>query len=240
MTLNLSQPWDEHSNMTRYLFQDPIMKSQGEATPYFVDGAMLYNDAELFLYGGAMFRNDELYASPPMDDVPLYQAYQYGEEKPLWRPTVVHRKLGRKVNRYVAYGGAASAPSEKKAWYFSGLVSPGHGEIFTVSDSERTTLAHRVSDTLITVDMKTQNNEVWRNDTLPPGVKGRANPEVVWVPVGEQGILVVLGGVLFPEWAGTKKSHQSDDPEASVGGNTCGMDRRLTSGRRESVPASCR
>lgn len=178
---------------------------------------MLSNDAEFFLFGGAMFRNQRLYESPDADHVDAYQAYQYGDEKSLWQPGFYDRELPDGMNRYIAYGGAASAPSENKAWYFSGLTSPTHGEIYTIlNPRNKTDWAQDVSNKLITLDMSKQNDERWTNKTLGNKIDGRANAEVVWVPVGEQGILVVLGGVTYPQWAGTEKSNVSDDEKKSV------------------------
>lgn len=63
--------------------------------------------------------------------------------------------------------------------------------------------------------MTDQLFETWSNTSLAPDIKGRASPEVVWVPVGVQGILVALGGVVFPEYASTNRVSQN--PTASVG-----------------------
>ncbi len=119
------------------------------------------------------------------------------------------------MNRYVSYGAGVSAPSENMAWYFSGLTAPGRGPFYSNSNNA-STRALNVSNTLISLDLTTQLSEKWSNDTLPDKIKGRSNAEVVWVPVGKRGILVVLGGVVYPEWAWTTKSHASSDEDASV------------------------
>lgn len=49
---------------------------------------------------------------------------------------------------------------------------------------------------LVSLDMSTQQQEVWKKETIGKNVPSRASPEVVWVPVGEKGILVVIGGVV--------------------------------------------
>lgn len=181
--------------------------------PNYYDGGMLANDAEFFLYGGALFEAKELYDTPGGDAVLGYRRYAYGPEKPLWQKGFTGGHLDSGVNRYVAYGAAVNAPSENKAWYFSGLTSPTRGPI--VENSARpAVMAATVSDTLIGLDMSIQLEEKWSNMTLPPKIKGRSNAEVVWVPVGKQGILVVLGGVLYPEWATV--GHKSANETASV------------------------
>lgn len=182
--------------------------------PNYSDGGMLANDAEFFLYGGAVFKNLELYDLPASNAVLGYRQYAYGPEKPLWQKGFSGGHLDDGVNRYIAYGGATSAPSENKAWYFSGLTSPTKGEI--LANGDNATRAMNVSNTLIELDMAAQLDEKWSNITLPDKIKGRANPEVVWVPVGKQGILVVLGGVTHPEWATeiSKSDNETDSVSA--------------------------
>lgn len=167
--------------------------------PTYIDGAMLANDAEFFLYGG-LSRKTDAYTPQDADEVLSYQLYQYGVQKNGFLPGPVQKNLPEGLTRYLAYGGSASAPSENKAWYFSGMHSPIYGDIFQPSLND-TINAINVSNTLITLDMTTQQQEKWSNVTLPPLIQGRANPDLVWVPVGEQGILVALGGVVFPEFA---------------------------------------
>ena len=58
-----------------------------------------------------------------------------------------------------------------------------------------------VSTTLISVDMSTQRSEKWANQTLPTSVPGRANPEIAWVPVSKQGVLIAMGGSVDPVFA---------------------------------------
>lgn len=220
LTFNLSWPIKKDTNTSAILIDDMKEKPGDGQKPFFVDGGMLYNDAQAFLFGGAVFGFDEIYEAPAADRAYVYQAYEFGPDKPNWKQGFQFPKMGDDVNRYVAYGGAASAPSENKAWYFSGLTSPTNGEINTLANENNTNFAQKVSDRLITVDMNTQNDEKWTNTTIGDDIDGRANPEVVWVPVGKEGILVVLGGVTYPHWAGTEKILNSDDPEASKNEST--------------------
>lgn len=153
--------------------------------------------------------------SPDEDKGLKFNGYSYGIEKPAFVPEFKAYELTENTTQYLAYGGAANVPSENLAFYFSGLRSPNHSEIWypTGSNSTQTT-ANTVSDTLITLDMATQNKETWRNDTLQDGTSGRATAELVWVPVGKQGILVALGGVVYPEFVEVDRA--SDNQTASV------------------------
>ncbi|KAF4335944.1 hypothetical protein FBEOM_10213 [Fusarium beomiforme] len=223
LNFNLSTPFNSTTNVTQLLLDKPAMsKARGGsgnsngAAPNFVDGALLGNDAEFFLYGGDLLRNEESYQTPDKDEVLGYQAYQYGPDKPTWRPSFVDDKLDKGVTRYVAYGGAANVPSENLAFYFSGLRSPNYGPFFTNDPNDPNHKATNVSNTLITLNMEEQLYETWTNTTLK-GPKGRANAEVVWVPVGKKGVLVVLGGVVYPEWAGRsgKSTNESESEKQS-------------------------
>lgn len=214
-TLNFSVAFDIKQNITAILGTIPKTGGNGGAAnnlaPNYYDGAMLGNDAEWFLYGGVL-RRTAAFVSPHADDVTSYQAYQYGVQKDSFRPGFLNVRLPDDLDRYLAYGGAANAPSENKAWYFSGMHTPVWGDIFPPSLNKSTT-ASEVSNTFITLDMETQQQEKWTNVTLPPKIHGRANPELVWVPIGAQGILVALGGVLYPEFL--TSAHQSENAAAS-------------------------
>ncbi|KAK2589931.1 hypothetical protein QQS21_012394 [Conoideocrella luteorostrata] len=206
LSYNFTEPFSRDTNVTGILMQNMISKARGggldslSTEPNYYDGGMLANDAEFYLYGGAMFRNDDLYQQPAANAVFGYRLYNYGPDKPLLPQGFIDQPLSEPVTRYIAYGGAVNAPSENLAWYFSGLTSQTRGPIFKNGANE-STLAMNVSNTLISLDTTTQLSQKWYNTTLPNEVKGRANAEVVWIPVGKQGILVVIGGVVYPEWA---------------------------------------
>lgn len=207
LSYSLSKPFDHDTNITGILLDGHLSKARGgegnanSDAPTYYDGALLANDEEIFLYGGAVFQDRDLHSSPPGDEVLQYQAYTHRSDTPLWKPGFNTRRLPDGVTRYIAYGGAASAPSENKAWYFSGLATPNRGPFSWNAAISPDAQASAPSNTLITLDMSNSSSEKWTNLTLPSHIRARANPELVWVPVGEQGILVALGGVVYPEWA---------------------------------------
>lgn len=211
--LNFSKPFNTTDNITALFEILPKGLAGGAASnfaPNYYDGAMLANDHEWYLYGGLLRETDE-FTMPPADSVLEYQESQYGVEKPAFLPGFSLKTLPKGMTRYLAYGGAANVPSENKAFYFSGMSSASRGEIYQVGGLDT---ADVTSNTLIVLDMETQLQETWKNTTLPSTIKGRANPELVWVPVGKQGILVSLGGVVYPDFASVIA--QSDDPSESV------------------------
>lgn len=195
MSYDLSKPFGPDTNVTGILLDGMLSRDRGQ-TPLYLDGALLANDDQFFFYGGALASQSESWTVPPGSQVIEYQVYAYGPDKPLWKPGFSTRTLPGGVTRYIAYGGSASAPSENKAWYFSGLAAKDRGPINFPGEP----IPSVPSNTLIEVDMKEQYHETWTNRTVPDTIQPRANPELVWVPIGEQGILVVLGGVVYPEW----------------------------------------
>ncbi|KID79263.1 Galactose oxidase/kelch, beta-propeller, partial [Metarhizium brunneum ARSEF 3297] len=208
LSYNFSESFSKDTNVTGILVNKRMSKAIGgeqsgiSSEPGYDDGGMLANDAEFFLYGGAVTANTlASNPEPAANAVLAYRRYAYGPEKPLWQSGFNSGHLDDGVTRYIAYGGPVNAPSENKAWYFSGLTSPSRGPISVLTYENKTTLAMIPSNTLIELDMTNQLFEKWTNITLPDNIKPRANPEVVWVPVGKQGILVVLGGVVYPDWA---------------------------------------
>lgn len=204
--LNFSIPFNITSNMSQIF--TTISKSSGGAVnnlgPQYYDGAMFANDGEFYTYGGLVSQTDSFQA-PDSQAVEGYEAYWYGAADKKFTPGFINGVLPQNVTRYVTAGGAVSVPSENKGFYFSGLRSASSGAIFYTSGNKSLN-ADVVSDTLISVDLSTQRSEKWANQTLPSSVPGRANPEIVWIPVSQQGVLIAIGGSVDPEFAYTTQS----------------------------------
>ncbi|PHH74734.1 hypothetical protein CDD82_4798 [Ophiocordyceps australis] len=209
-TYDLGEKLTPDTNITAILVKQQLFKNPTGASsePSTSDGGMLANDDGFYLYGGAFSRDGvEIPANTSATQYRLRPGPNDAETKPLQFGLEI---LSPNVSRYIAYGAAANAPSENKAWYFSGLVRPDHGPVF--KDSPHGQAPDVVSNTLITLDMAAPSPTAWSNASLPSQVKGRSNAEVVWLPIGAQGILVVLGGVTYPWWA---VGYKSPDEEAS-------------------------
>ncbi|POS74331.1 kelch repeat protein [Diaporthe helianthi] len=210
-TLNFSRAFNMSQNISQVFGQNPkVVGAASNLAPNYFDGALLANHHQFFMYGGLLRQTDK-YPDPDANEVMEYQQSSYGAEKKV-TPGYISTDLPDGLTRYLAFGGAASAPSENKAFYFSGLHAPAWGPIYSPSFNDSLT-AINVSNTLITLDMATQNEEQWSNVTLPDGILGRANPELVWVPVGAQGILVAVGGVVDPEFVSS--AHISNNATGS-------------------------
>jgi hypothetical protein len=201
--LNFSTPFNMSQNISQILTTISKAPGGGAANnfaPNYYDGAMLANDGEYFTYGGLLTRTGSSFPDPAADDVGLYQAYWYGGEGKLFRPGFVKASLPSGIiTRYEAYGAAVSVPSENKGYYFSGTRAANFGPVY-FADNE-TDNADVITNSLISVDMSVQQSEVWTNKTLPASIPGRAGAELVWIPLGEQGTLIAIGGVVDPIFA---------------------------------------
>jgi hypothetical protein len=223
LSYNLSRPFSPGVNVTGILLKDELTKSwnggnANSVAPNYIDGAMLANDEQFFLYGGLVRNSLPNIRNPRADELLSYRIYPTRPDEPKKSGSFNPRDLPANVTRYVAYGGAANAPSEQKSWYFSGLTSPTHGDIFSNPAEDDSNRAIEVSNRMITLDSNNQVDPKWSNGTIG-SVKGRANPEVIWVPVGYKGILVVLGGVIAPHWVedyGTSRDQEMSEKESPV------------------------
>ena len=135
-------------------------------------------------------------ASTPLASTEVlgYEAYQYGPYRQSWSPGFYEGTLPSGVNQYITNGAGVTAASENLGFYFSGMRASDWGPIFYNTD-----FADTPADTLIEIDMSTMRNEIWTNSTLPSDIIPRANAELVWLPVSDQGVLVAIGGVTAPE-----------------------------------------
>ncbi|KAJ5653608.1 hypothetical protein N7490_000611 [Penicillium lividum] len=193
-TFNLSSSFNTSSNFSKVLNLQSITGGAGSnIDPVFIDGVMFANDGEFYLYGGAALpASDNTNSSE--DTVLGYEAYQYdGITIDNWEPMWWTDDLSDDMTTYITNGAGESAPSENLGFYFSGMHRPGWGAF-----SYPPYLANTTADTFITVNMSVMRSETWQNSTLPSYIQGRANAELVWVPVSESGVLVAIGGVVDP------------------------------------------
>lgn len=216
--LNFSTPFNTSSNLTN-AFTTISKAANGGASnnigPQYYDGAMFANDYEWFTYGGLLAMTDA-FRPQPSTAVAAYQVYSSGPLKDFNKGYILD-ELTQGVTRYVTHGGAVSVPSESLGFYFGGLRSSSFGPIFYDPGSNNQSVnADQLSSTLIEIDMNVQAFETWTNTSLPTNVPGRANAEVVWVPVSDRGILVAIGGVVFPSYAAIGLANNASSTRASV------------------------
>lgn len=174
---------------------------------------MFANDYEWITYGGVTAFTDGYNAQA---------ATSFAEYEAIARPGTTSDDgyilgiLPDGFNRYVTNGGSVSIPSENLGFYFAGTRAASWGPIYYLPPSLNESVnADQMSATLIGVDMTTQQ-ETWSNQTLPSTVPGRADPEVVWVPVSKQGVLVAIGGVIYPSYLNPNTLNNATENAASV------------------------
>lgn len=209
--LNFSTPFETSANFSDVFTNMPKagVGFANNIAPNFYDGAMLANNEEWFTYGGLVATTDSAEA-PDADWVAKYMQYRSGPARP-FEPGWQIETLTGNITRYVSNGAAASVPSENLGFYFGGLRAADWGAIDNLPGNAST-----LSSTLIEVNMATQNQETWKNSTLPRNIEGRANAELVWVPVSEKGALIAIGGVINPSFATMIQQLNSSETAESV------------------------
>lgn len=217
--LNFSTPFDASTgqNLSKAFTTISKAANGGAANnigPQYYDGTMFANDYDWIIYGGLLSQTDAFQA-PGDGAVYSYQAYPQVPKQFIPGYTVSQLPTGE--TRYITNGAGVSVPSENLGFYMGGLKSDSGGPIYyqpgPKNDSVR---ADVLSETLIKVDMSIQGNDKWTNQSLPTSVPGRANAELVWVPVSTKGVLVAIGGVIDPVWANINNTLNASDTADSV------------------------
>jgi len=207
--LNFGTTFSTSDNISNVLTTLSKASGGGNANnigPQYFDGGMFANDYEWFTYGGLLTETDA-FDPPDADSVAAYAAFPARNQGQFEKGYILD-KLPDGVTRYVTNGAAVSVPSENLGFYFGGLRSANWGSIFySPGPRNGSSRADIESLTLIELDMTVQQKETWNNYTLPTEVPGRASAELVWVPVSEQGILVAIGGVIYPSFANINQTN---------------------------------
>ncbi|KAL2842652.1 hypothetical protein BJX68DRAFT_270586 [Aspergillus pseudodeflectus] len=188
--LYLNQTFNTATTNLTALFGS-IPKAGGIANnlaPTYHDGVMFANDNKFWLYGGLLSPTASQ-SEPSPDQILAYELYQYGPHLTMWEPQFINEDLDNDITRYITAGAGVSSPSENLGFYISGLRAPDWGPIYENGS------ATNLSQHMIQVDMSEMRNPVFTNVSLPEFVPPRANGEAVWVPVGDKGVVVLIGGV---------------------------------------------
>ncbi|RDL33728.1 uncharacterized protein BP5553_08096 [Venustampulla echinocandica] len=205
--LNFSTPFNTSQNLTSIF--TTISKAAGGGNsnnigPQYYDGGMFANDYEWFTYGGLLATTDA-FRSPGKDVVTAYEAYSSDPSRQFASGYTI-KYLPDGLTRYVSNGAAVSVPSENLGFYFGGLRAASSGPIYYQPPNSNASIrADTQSLNMVELDMSVQQKEAWTNRTLPPEVPGRAGAELVWVPISERGVLVAIGGVIFPSYANSSQ-----------------------------------
>ncbi|KAK4225093.1 RING finger protein B [Podospora fimiseda] len=218
--LNFSNPFRTSDNFSAVL--EPLYGAgglnAGNLVPNYRDGALLHNDERMYFFGGLMSKTGTQ-SKPAGDRVRVFE--KYSKIVTNFSPQFNEAELQNNITRYITYGGGASAPSENLAWYFTGYKSINGGPIYLPDGVRKneSEIANITANQLITLDITSPNRPAWTVKSLPDFIKGRANPEVVWVPTGAKGILVAIGGVVEPDflYSNSKSRDAATSKEVSPG-----------------------
>jgi hypothetical protein len=176
---------------------------------------MFANDYEWISYGGLPALTDA-YNAQAATSVATYDAYSQGVKQ--FFAGYILGTLPDGMTRYLTSGAAVSVPSENLGFYFGGMRSASWGPIYYLPGPKNSSVnADQLSLTMIEVNMGVQYKETWSNHTLPSTVPGRADAELVWVPVSKQGVLVAIGGVVYPSYLNVNQTNNASATASSVG-----------------------
>ncbi|CUS15361.1 unnamed protein product, partial [Tuber aestivum] len=179
LTLSLTNDWDAGS---------PPLKAlpQPKGPPAVANGYLWHSNNNLYLYGG-------LFSDKPVAKPTAFSIWKYDIAAEEWSDitskTSVSSDSGNKRIERAAEGAGISVPQQSKGYYFG-----GHLDAYTTEGwSVQTTRVYLKS--LLEFDME---GNVFRNVTEhgleKAGVPERADGVLLFVPWGEEGILVALGG----------------------------------------------
>lgn len=153
-------------------------------------GYMFADNYELWTYGG--LANVPGDTAPASDYIAGYQVYEdQNILTPVLGPDSPGTVLTSPVTRYLTNGAGVNIPDEKLGFYFSGVS--GSPAIYNSG------FPQTLESSLLKVDMSTEGSPLWSQTSLGDNVQARADAQLVWIPVGTNGALIAIGGVISPE-----------------------------------------
>lgn len=190
--LNFSSAFNTQTTNLGSLFtaRSKVTGTGSNIAPPYTDGMMFANKFDIYFYGGLVDATSEYSSANPKEEILAYSIYG------AIGPFDVDMSVGSTSppTRYIAAGAGVNIPSEMLSYYFGGYEALGGGPVSTV------TFDYQLSSSLVEVDMtKSLEIPTFTNYTLHKSVPSRAGAQLVWIPVSSQGMLVVIGGVLYPD-----------------------------------------
>lgn len=121
------------------------------------------------------------------------------------------------VTDHVAFGSYASVPARGLGFYFSGMTSFLGDELWYNAAQGGPHSVNTTSNQFVRVDMDASNPSSsiqanFTNSSLPLEVLARAEGALIWLPYGEDGVLLALGGTQTPYelWMDQPTSQDND------------------------------
>lgn len=184
----MTTSWDWKKNISQVLIEKAANPDTGTKPPQVVRGALyqgMSDDPNIYLYGGTTsFLNTSFpnYTAPYTDQ---YSLWSYDTGKDTWDQYDVTRGAKVRPNS----GAWTDAHECGLAFYLNGKIDNG-------SEPDTSSLDHRdqALGGMIVLDTKTHQVKNVSTAAISPGT-GRVRGRMVHLPaVGEEGVLVIVGG----------------------------------------------
>jgi len=143
------------------------------------------------------------------------------------------------VSTDLAFGAWTNAPSENLGFWFSGLQAANGGFVDYLPYQNKSDQANTDSETFFQVDMSSPGAAKWQNLTWPSWLAPRSEGGLVWLPYGNNGILLAFGGIDLPgdqggsglllnqSMRGAKNSYMTNIGVYDIGQKTWGLQSTL-------------
>ncbi|OAL30939.1 hypothetical protein AYO20_08524 [Fonsecaea nubica] len=185
--LSLHEPFDT-TKANPAIFQSI---NEGPLSNYYLDGYMFADYDEFYAYGGMYYVSGDTVTdrtvSVPLYDIPPDSNVVAGV------PNIAYSPESGSFIKDITNGAGANAPSENLSFYFSGKYN-ADGTAFSYFLPPKD-----YSPWLIKVDTKLQGHADWsREDLTLSNITLRSEGALVWIPASTQGLLIAIGGVVYP------------------------------------------
>ncbi|KAK5084472.1 hypothetical protein LTR05_005548 [Lithohypha guttulata] len=195
LKINLTNSFNIHNQTADEILIRGEQENSDPSAPNYISGGMFHNDYQWYTFGGQADKDPigvsvnqgMLFPSNPAQTI----------FSPSVRPENNHRPIGP-VSEYIVAGSYASSLSNDRAqaygWYLGGVGSTDNTSLLLYGDPPT-----QPAKTFIRVDMTDPEHASFQYMRWPDGQSNRAQGGLVWLPYGEAGVLVSLGGAELPK-----------------------------------------
>ncbi|KAK5091842.1 hypothetical protein LTR70_001153 [Exophiala xenobiotica] len=191
--IDLTKSFDAvNENTDTYLIHG-LAETSDTSAPNYIGGGIFNNDYQFYTFGGIADR-------PPigLSTVILGKVFPADPSVKRFDQGVSPNQPTDDVSDNITSGAYASSPDQGLGFYFGGMVSANRSELEWNSDDEAANHPTIASPTFIKVDMTKTDDAAFQYMTWPNGTVPRSEGALVWLPYGEKGVLVAIGGVEIP------------------------------------------
>ncbi|KAK5953338.1 hypothetical protein OHC33_005906 [Knufia fluminis] len=191
--IDLTKSFDASIDSTDAYMIPGLPETSNTDAPNYLGGGMFHNDYQFYTFGG-------LADKPPIDASTVLRGDVFASNPSVSRfdQGVAPNQQTDGVSDNITSGAYASSPDQGLGFYFSGMVSATRAQLEYNSGDTEDNHPTVTSDTFIKVDMTTANDANFQYMAWPAGLTPRAEGALVWLPYGNQGVLIAIGGVEVP------------------------------------------